>query len=484
VRLSHLLLVPGLLAVLAGCATVDPYASDPIAAHLRRADDVGYCARLFADLDRQVDRANVRDAEARRVDGFPYLRVDRFNAALGPRAVGDAQSNAWLKRLAELDDAGRATELANAGLPGDDLARCRVLLTREDAGSTAELRARAQVPDDYSTLSRAIGLYPLTRLAFAAGIDRWHQDTLATFSTPPAALPVRGKLVRFELAGPVPAVALPIPTDALGVPMLSIFDRNALLQRHAPVLEIDVAGPFDRPGTIVLDGADRPVVDIAAPVAYVRVAHALIEGTPHLQLVYTFFFTERPPRDRFDTLAGQLDGLVWRVTLGADGTPLVYDSIHPCGCYHLFFPTDRVAPRPAEPGLDEGMFAPQALALPGADQAVVLRIESGTHYLQRVSFAPRGTAEVRYRMDDERHLTVLPRPAGGTRSAYGSDALMAGSERGERYFFWPMGIESAGQLRQWGHHATAFVGRRHFDDPMLLDSYFVLRRAPSPGTSP
>jgi hypothetical protein len=482
--MTRLLLVSGLLAVLAGCATVDPYASDPIGAHLRRDDDVGYCARLFADLDQQVDRANVRDAEARRIDGFPYLRVDRFGAALGARAANEPQRGTWLKRLAELDDQGRATELANAGLPGDDLARCRVLLASEDAGRADQLLARAQVPDDYSTLLRAAGLYPLTRLAFAAGIDRWHQETLAAFSIAPAGLPVRGTLVRYELAGPAPAVALPVPPDALGVPLLSAFDRNALLQRHAPVLEIDVAGQFDRPGTVVLDAADRPTVDTATPVAYVRVAHALFDGRPRLQLVYTFFFTERPPRDRYDPLAGHLDGLIWRVTLDDDGTPLVYDTIHPCGCYHLFFPTARVLPRPAQRGLDEGMFAPQVLGEPTADQVVLLRVESGTHYLQRVSFGRRGEAAVRYGMDDERHLTVLPRPAGGTRSAYGSDGLMPGSERGERYFFWPMGIESAGQLRQWGRHATAFVGRRHFDDPMLLDFYFLPRPAPSPGISP
>ena len=41
--------------------------------------------------------------------------------------------------------------------------------------------------------------------------------------------------------------------------------------------------------------------------------------------------------------------------------------------------------------------------------------------------------------------------------------------------FWPMGITSAGQMRQWGRHATAFVGRRHFDDARLLDQYFELR---------
>jgi hypothetical protein len=43
-----------------------------------------------------------------------------------------------------------------------------------------------------------------------------------------------------------------------------------------------------------------------------------------------------------------------------------------------------------------------------------------------------------------------------------------------------MGIASAGQMRQWGRHATAFVGRRHFDDPYLLDRYFTLSAAALP----
>jgi hypothetical protein len=35
-----------------------------------------------------------------------------------------------------------------------------------------------------------------------------------------------------------------------------------------------------------------------------------------------------------------------------------------------------------------------------------------------------------------------------------------------------MGVRDAGAQRQWGHHATAFVGRRHFDDPDLIDQRF------------
>jgi hypothetical protein len=34
-------------------------------------------------------------------------------------------------------------------------------------------------------------------------------------------------------------------------------------------------------------------------------------------------------------------------------------------------------------------------------------------------------------------------------------------------------------MRQWGHHPTAFVGRRHFDDPYLIDRLFTL-----PGQQP
>jgi hypothetical protein len=87
---------------------------------------------------------------------------------------------------------------------------------------------------------------------------------------------------------------------------------------------------------------------------------------------------------------------------------------------------------------------------------------------------------VPYTLRDEQTLRTLPWPGGGTRSLYAADGLVTGTERAERFLFWPMGIASAGAMRQWGHHATAFVGRRHFDDPNLLDKRFILPLSPSP----
>ncbi|MBL8510596.1 MAG: hypothetical protein JNM52_03025 [Betaproteobacteria bacterium] len=65
-------------------------------------------------------------------------------------------------------------------------------------------------------------------------------------------------------------------------------------------------------------------------------------------------------------------------------------------------------------------------------------------------------------------------------SLYGPDGLVADTARGERFLFWPMGIASPGAMRQWGHHATAFVGRRHFDDADLIERRFQWVPVPKP----
>ena len=64
-------------------------------------------------------------------------------------------------------------------------------------------------------------------------------------------------------------------------------------------------------------------------------------------------------------------------------------------------------------------------------------------------------------------------PSGdGYRSLFGPYGIVRGSDRSERYLLWPMGIRSPGAMRQWGRHAIAFVGRRHFDDPYLISTLF------------
>jgi hypothetical protein len=56
---------------------------------------------------------------------------------------------------------------------------------------------------------------------------------------------------------------------------------------------------------------------------------------------------------------------------------------------------------------------------------------------------------------------------------FSPDSLAPGSERLERFILWPTGVVSPGAMRQWGRHAVAFVGERHFDDPFSMDKMFM-----------
>ncbi len=442
------------------------------------------CAEWFSQLDAAVRRAGVADAQEARVENHPHLRANRFTAALAQDArIDDA---AWVRDalpfMRALDRAARDAEIAN--LPGQslaDLGVSRDFASRRTAQCAADRlaaqrpdRAAIRVPDDYSDAKRLLGAYALTRYPFTAGVRRELAEVSAAFARP-LATPPGAKLLRFAVGGEVGDDSTP-------------RHASAWFERHQPVFEVEVASEDDLPGALAWD-ADRatPVVQTESPAVYRHIAHTRYRGRTLIQLVYTIWFGARRASAPGDLLAGHLDGLVWRITLDAQGRALMHDTMHPCGCYHYFFPTPRARALPAPADEPEWAFVPQALAEPAPDQRIVLRIAARTHALERVSLeadadAVRGAAALRVLAQDR--LRTLPVLAAGaptaanpnhsaTRSAYGPDGLIAGTQRAERFFFWPMGIASAGQMRQWGRHATAFVGRRHFDAADLFEKRFV-----------
>ena len=479
----------------AGCATFDVARRDiaPRPEHDRP------CETWFAALDAVVDAAGVRDAEATRLPGFPQLRVDRFLASFREAALSEAGLAAWLARMRELDRAARAAEFANLpgaagaslqgvadGMGPDHADACGRQLAASDLASPqriAALREIAQVPDDYATWQRVLGLYPLARLPFSAGIRSAQDEALAAFRAARAGdsaalqpLPVQSYVPAQPTIARDAAAAIlrGASRDALGVPRFSADERARLLSAHAPVLEIETAGDHDRPGHPLLDAQGRPSVDTSRPVLFGRLAWTRYADQTLVQLVYTGWFPERPKQGPVDLLAGALDGIVWRTTLAPDGEPLVYDAIHPCGCFHMFLPTPRAEPRAAPDPDDEWAFVPATLAAVPTDARIRIRIAARTHYVVDVAAVSGTASAAHYAIVEEDALRALPLPGGGARSLYGPDGLVPGSGRLERFLFWPMGVPSAGAMRQWGRHATAFLGRRHFDDADLIERRFRL----------
>ncbi len=436
---------------------------------------------LYQQVDAAVDRAGVRDGGAHRPPGFPYLRSDRFLASFAAE-LSEGQWLDWLARLRQLDLEARYAELANLNNPNwaqgkwaalQDCGRRWAALDAQSPQRMQRLRDAVAVPDDYSDVARALGVYPVSALLLRLGVAGYQQDILRDYRGE-----WDGPAANWQLWQPAQAPAAPARPpawrrDSLGIPHLDAQEQQRLLDAHAPAFLIDQRGEFDEPGRPLPGGGFE-----ARPEMFQRLGWTRFHGQVLPQLIYVVWFSERPARGLLDPYAGPLDSVIWRVTLGPDGAPLVYDSVHSCGCYHSVFPARQLTRAARGSIWQERPVMPQG-QVPWSELAVVL--DSGRHYVRRV--IPRQQARALANQSRELllrpydALRSLPVSRNRRASLFQPDGLVSGSERLERYWLWPSGVPDPGAMRQWGRHPTAFVGRAHFDDPRALERWFA---APAP----
>jgi hypothetical protein len=120
-------------------------------------------------------------------------------------------------------------------------------------------------------------------------------------------------------------------------------------------------------------------------------------------------------------------------------------------------------------------FAPQWLPEIAAGQAPAVRILSGWHQVQRLLAVAPPPEAVPYDLIPYEALESLPRPDGRGANVFDNQGIAKGSERVERFVFFPTGIPSIGSMRQRGHHAITLSNETYFDEPGLFEHYFVFR---------
>jgi hypothetical protein len=109
-----------------------------------------------------------------------------------------------------------------------------------------------------------------------------------------------------------------------------------------------------------------------------------------------------------------------------------------------------------------------------------LRVANTSHFIDRVSQQPQNQGQTKtYVWADYNTLRSLPLN-GKRKSLFQANGIVSGTQRGERWILWPMGIPAPGEMRQRGHHATAFFGRRHFDDSNIIERSFKPRYGACP----
>jgi len=473
------------LALLSACSTLQPK-------HQNIEKPFPVCEQLFSKLNQSIQHEGVEDIQALTIKGYPSLRSNRFLASFQQNFTQD-EASYWLSQLEALGLEGWGVEFQNLSSKSQNklqrwsqknfqsnikqaLETCQTRRHPLLLKHIKDIQTHANIPDDYQTWQRAIGVYPLTALFFLKGVHQWHDETRAKFNAPLPASDNSDQYYTWQKK--IPKTSAQISTllqnslnNPLSIPMPNAQQSKVLFEHFAPQLTILHADPTDKLGSVQWNA--QGIIEVQGqPSAYTLISHTRFEGQILLQLNYVFWFPERKKTSSFDLLGGALDGLIWRVTLNHDGQPLIYDAIHPCGCYHMFFPTTRLHLKVQKDFYEEGALLPQVLPTPlDSDHGMSLILESQTHMLLRVQAAQKRTA-THYRMFNYQDLRHLPH-ASGHKSMFHRNGLVQGSERNERYFFWPMGVSSAGAMRQWGHHATEFIGRRHFDDAYLMERYFI-----------
>lgn len=448
------------------------------------------CERLFHEMDLRVDDHGVADAGTARIKGFPELRVDRFLATYARENLTEKAYAAWLERLQKLDETARAIEWRN--LPptarselqasfGPDIEKavnaCRQRLAEQDLNSPdrrSRLLSAIEPPDAYSSWQRAFGLYFFTHRAFIGGVWRLHQELREPFLKADRELPDTGQLLRYappaqEMPGTaeVGNILEQSAANPLRIPEPSEDHLSRLFSAFAPVWIVDTANEDDRIGAAQMGTDGNAYIDTTKPSVYRLPSYTRFGNEVLLQLNYVIWFPARPSEGWLDIYAGRFDGLIWRVTLKMDGTPLAYDSIHPCGCYYQIFPGEGFRVVQPQDGSEPILSPMPILAKPG--ERLLLELASGTHFIRRITSERPAPESTIYGWLDYDSLRSLPTPDGQYRNFFGKDGLVPGSDRPERFLLWPLGVPSAGAMRQWGTHAIAFLGKRHFDDPRLLE---------------
>jgi hypothetical protein len=458
------------------------------------------CYGVLTRFDEAIEQNGVRDNQAERISGFPYYRINRFLASFAGELSNDEAREEWLERILRLDHEARRVELSNlpkqsfpdlpVELNGKDvkseLEQCSARLMAEDLNDPERIQKlldRAIVPDDYSSLMRVAGLYPISSWFISRGVDNLLDEARRNFQRPGA---MGDGKIRWYIPGRHrPSIS---PEDraaileqarnksALGIPEPNSEALSRLLDYYAPVWKISTNDDDDQFGRPFWQDDHNIQIDTSDPVVYRYHSFTRMEDQVLLQLNYLIWFPRRPSQSFFDLLSGLLDGLIWRVTLDNQGSVLLYDSVHPCGCYHKYYHVSPLLhPLEDPPAGEPPLIFTQDI--PSSEKGrVAIHLTSKEHFVVGLSTAMEHIGDaVRYRFNEYTTLRTLPYKD-SHRSMFRPDGIVMGTERAEHWFVWPMGVRSTGSMRQRGRHAIALVGRKHFDEARFLESAFTFQK--------
>ncbi len=464
----------GGILLLQGCSS---YQTEPYA-----------CADSLAALDRLLEK-HVGTLHATRIKGHPALRSQRFTYSFIEQADPSIEPATIVSAMQQSAQLGLRLEWQNlnptlqqqwlaryqqddfADFANNCLSKAKLHYSQASASSTAALLAQLTAEDDYSTAAKIFGLYPLSSQLFARAVvdeqDHLKQTWLAASQQPYSGFaPQQARLlVPEELGLPL---SDPLLLDSLGR-ITDAAQVERLLRWHAPQWLIEQADQNNLPGKPLWQ-QQHLAVDLSEALSYSKISYGRFKQQTTIQLNYILWFKQRPKLNNLDWVAGQHDALVFRIHLSPELNIIAYDSIHLCGCwYTLMLPSQQSYIAAEQVGQE-----PVLMHRVKAARNMRVSVSADTHQIVGLSPASLSDAlfQQRYQLLPWQSLLSLPRGEGQS-SVFDNNGYVFGSQRLERWFFWPMGVKQPGSLRRFGDHAISFIGERYFDQADLLQALGV-----------
>jgi len=447
--------------------------------------NAGTCQQLFHDIDKLTQQ----DAQSIRIGKAPYLRSNRFLSSFQGEELNKQQLVEWLEKSYALGKTGWQAEMTNASIPlaqqetAFSCANEHINELKNNPENIKPLLSAAQAPDNYIDWKQIVGLYPLMKIPVQMGVNQLNIEIQSQFQKDNKTDLDHKIYTLFKPRKQLSAtdrkqiISNALTSNTLGIPLPTVDELDNLFSFYAPAIAVETKSHQDKIVRLQFNQERNLQTNSHQPSLYTLHDYTRIHDKTYLQLIYVTWFPARPADHPLDIYSGFLDGLMWRVTLDHNGDPLLYDSVHPCGCYHKIYPVSKaLAAKPPEPG-EEIAFILNKDIPDASQQPVLIHVNSKSHFVTGLTSLQASQEKIytnrKLNLTPYNHLRSIP-VSGGHRSLFQANGLIAGTQRKEQWLIWPMGVEEAGAMRQWGTHATAFVSRRHFDEARLFERFFSL----------
>ncbi len=435
--------------------------------------DFSNCRQQYEEMDARVEAAGVRSAAYFKVPGFPYLRTDRALASFRKQIDGLYNVAEWVRRMRELDEEARYYEYVNLGFDTQEIGywRYRFLncgrilawIELQEAGVWETLVESVNPAEDQRPVEDEPGVFRVITNWIERAFRIDEERSTVPFDPSLMSDGVIWRVKPVEDLTVLDSLAKTLLVNQLGYPGLVDSQWRALAEIHAPTLAFKKSESMMAPSSLEWH-QEQLVANTNNPAVYYLFSFARFGTSVLPQITYTILMPDHLQGD-------SVRGIVWRVTLDEKFMPMTYETASASGSEHRWYPVQSLkllegAPLNISPHQKD--LAPDSGPVLWVDHLRVAAVTETASVEQRELphfFVLRPYEDLYTLPVDEKSALSSFDSSGFLRRAQSADSPVSGRMSRKN-------LDAT--VRQAGHQLIQKNDPLFFDDPRILEKFFVV----------